>query len=55
MEGRCGLEYGFGFPSLRGSGRQSILQLKARLIGSQPEGYIGTQLENGREANKVNV
>lgn len=53
--GRCGLEYGFGFPSLRGE-REAIdseAESKADRVAAQ--GYTGTQCEHNLEANKVTV
>lgn len=53
MEGRCGLEYGFGFPSLRGEQKAIDIEAESKADRVAAQGCTGTQREHDLEGNKV--
>lgn len=55
MEGDegCGLEYGFGFPSLRGEWKAIDSEAESKADRVAARGCTGTQWEHDLDTNKV--
>lgn len=49
----CGLEYGFGFPSLRGEWKAIDSEAESKADRVAARGYTGTQWEHDLDASKV--
>lgn len=52
-EGRCGLEYGFGFPSFRGELKSIDTEAESEADRVAAKGCTGTQRERDLHAHKV--
>lgn len=58
MEGKdegCGLEYGFGFPSLRGEWKAIDSEAESKADRVAARGCTGTQWEHDLDTNKVSA
>lgn len=51
--GRCGLEYGFGFPSLRSEQKAIDSEAESKADQVAAQGCTGTQCEHDLDTNKV--
>lgn len=51
--GRCGLEYGFGFPSFRGELKSIDTEAESEADRVAAQGCTGTQRERDLHAHKV--
>lgn len=52
-EGRCGLEYGFGFPSFRGELKSIDTEAESEADRVAAQGCTGTRCEHDPHAHKV--
>ena len=52
-EGRCGLEYGFGFPSLRGEWKAIDSEDESKADRVPAQGCTGTQSKRDLDVSKV--